>query len=299
MRRVFVLGNATLDCVQTVARLPQPGETLLCDSLQRCAGGKGLNQAIASARTGAPTILAAPIGADPDAALLRSTVGAEAGLEARWIGSAQPTDYSAIWVSADAENVIVSSAAAAHGLTQDEALAALEDFGPGDLLVMQGNLSEALTAAAARRAGERGGFAILNTAPIAWDMGPVLGLFDCVIANAGETRALARRTGPEGAADLARRARGMAVVTLGAQGAILARDGETLAVEAPKVAAVDSAGAGDALVGAWAGGVACGLSVEAALRVAVAAASLAVTRRGTAPSFPSRDEMAGLLQALG
>jgi ribokinase len=295
MRRVFVVGNATLDCVQTVARLPQPGETLLCDSLQRCAGGKGLNQAIASARTGAPTVLVAPVGDDSDGALLRKTVADEAGLEARWIASDEPTDYSAIWVSADAENVILSSAAAARGLSRPQVFRKLEDFQAGDLLLMQGNLPAALTAATAGNARHRGGMLILNTAPIAWDMEPVLGLFDIVVANAGETRALVGSCGRDGAADLGARAGRMAVVTLGAEGAIMWRQGETMAVEAPQVEAVDTAGAGDVLAGALAGGLACGLDIEMALRAAVAAASVAVTRRGTVPSFPSRAEMARLL----
>ena len=51
---VTVLGSANLDEVVRVARLPAPGETVLALGRDRLAGGKGLNQAVAAARAGAP-----------------------------------------------------------------------------------------------------------------------------------------------------------------------------------------------------------------------------------------------------
>jgi sugar/nucleoside kinase (ribokinase family) len=76
MSQVLVLGNATLDVIQRVARLPLPGETVLAQGLTRCAGGKGLNQAVAASRTGAATRLAAPAGRDADAAFVAAALAA-------------------------------------------------------------------------------------------------------------------------------------------------------------------------------------------------------------------------------
>ena len=295
MSRVFVLGNATLDGVLRAARLPRPGETLLADTLQRCAGGKGLNQAIAAARAGAPTVLVAPVGADPDGDGLKAAAGAEDGLVTRWIASPAPTDYSSIWVAADGENAILSSAAAARGLGEREALAALDDLAAGDLLVLQGNLTQAVTAAAAGFARRRGGRTLLNTAPIAWDMASVLDAVDIVVANEGEALALAGGSDARQAAQALGAGR-IAVVTLGAAGALLARGGALESVGAPLVEAIDTAGAGDVLAGVFAGLLAQGSAVDRALAVAVAAASIAVTRHGTVPSFPSRAEIAALDQ---
>ena len=218
MRRVFVLGNATLDCVQRIRRFPNPGETLLCDSLQRCAGGKGLNQALASVRTGAPTVLAAAIGRDAEGAVVAATLESEPGLETRWIASQAPTDYSSIWVNADGENAIVSSAAAAQSLSEAAALTALADFGPGDLLVLQGNLAQGVTEAAATLARDRGGFSVLNTAPIAWDMSRVVGMVDLVVANRVEAAQLASGDPATAAEMLASGGNCMTVVTLGRGG---------------------------------------------------------------------------------
>ena len=52
---VTILGSANLDVVFTVRRIPRPGETLLAESVERYPGGKGLNQAVAAARSGAET----------------------------------------------------------------------------------------------------------------------------------------------------------------------------------------------------------------------------------------------------
>ena len=70
MMRVLVVGNATVDVIQRVERFARPGETLLCSAMVVCAGGKGLNQAIAAARTGTPTRLHASAAADTHGELL-------------------------------------------------------------------------------------------------------------------------------------------------------------------------------------------------------------------------------------
>lgn len=295
MSRVFVLGNATLDCIQTVPRLPAPGETLLADSLLRCPGGKGLNQAIACARTGAETVLIAPLGRDADAAVLTAAVAAEPDLAPRWINSAAPTDYSAIWVAAGGENMIVSSAAAARGMAEGDAIAALAELQAGDILLLQGNLTREVTIAAARLGRERGALNVLNTAPIAWDMAEALPLFDIVIANAVEAAQVTGTDARMAAAVLAPGPGRIAIVTLGRDGAVMARDGVLTPVAAPRVKAVDTAGAGDVFVGVFAGALCRGAAPDRAMRAATAAAAIAVTRPGTVPSFPSRTELAPLL----
>jgi ribokinase len=296
MSRVLVLGNATLDVIQRVDRLPAPGETLLASSIARCAGGKGFNQAVAAARTGAPTRLVAPIGKDADAAFLAGSVKDETGLDANWLACDGPTDISTIWVAAGGENVIVSSAECARSVTPDQARSLCGTLTAGDVLLMQGNLAADTTHTAAETAKARGATRVLNTAPIAWDMKPVLGLFDIVIANEGEAAQLT--TGPSAAASL--RAAGVrtAIITLGARGALIVDDGIETMIGAPRVAAVDTSGAGDVFVGTLAGLVANGLALSNAVSIAVAAASLSVTRPNTTPSFPSRTEVAALVQRL-
>jgi ribokinase len=293
MTRVVVIGNATVDIIQRVERFPLPGETLLCDAMVVCAGGKGLNQAIASARTGTPTLLRAPASADANGDLLARAVAAEAGLDADWLATAPPTDISTIWIDADGENVIVSSVAAAAAMEPAHAIAACAALGDGDVLLVQGNLSEATTAAAIGRAQANGARIVLNTAPMRPWMGSLLAAVDVVVANGLEAAQLAGNASDSEAALLVAGA-GAVVVSRGRGGAVLATDRGRWVVAAMAVAAVDTAGAGDVMTGTLAGLLAQGVGIAAALEVAVAAASLSVTRSGTTASFPSRAEIAGL-----
>jgi ribokinase len=298
MSRVLVLGNATLDVIQRVDRLPAPGETVLALDTARCAGGKGLNQAVAASRSGAQTLLVAPLGQDSEAVFIADSVKGEADLAVNWVVCDVPTDFSAIWVASGGENVIVSGADCARSVTPDQARNLCATLTAGDVLLMQGNLSADVTRAAAQTALARGAKRVLNTAPIAWDMRPILGLFDIVIANEGEA-ALLTAGSPSAAASLHASGVRTAIITLGARGALILDDGIETAISAPQVTAIDTAGAGDVFVGTLAGLLANGASLSEAVTIAVAAASLSVTRLNTTPSFPSRAEIAALAEALG
>ena len=59
------------------------------------------------------------------------------------------------------------------------------------------------------------------------------------------------------------------------------------AIHAPRVDVVDTVGAGDALNGALAAGLAAGLDLSEAARRAVVAGSLAVTRAGAREGMPT------------
>jgi len=83
-----------------------------------------------------------------------------------------------------------------------------------------------------------------------------------------------------------------AVVTAGAAGCHIAAGGDAWHVPAPQVHALDTTGAGDCFVGALAAELRAGAAVQAAAEVAVRAAALSVTRSGTMPAYPDRDELA-------
>ena len=82
--RVVVVGSLNQDLVVGVERMPQPGETLFGDSLDRHAGGKGLNQAVAAARLGAPVTLVGSTSGDSAGDFLMRVV-ADEGIDATHI----------------------------------------------------------------------------------------------------------------------------------------------------------------------------------------------------------------------
>src|SRR5579859_2161631 len=105
---VCVLGSINLDNVCRVARLPTPGETLVADSFERFAGGKGANQAVAAAAWGAATALIGAVGRDEAGDRLISHLegrGVDVSAVARLAEA--PTGQAQICVSPVGENMIV------------------------------------------------------------------------------------------------------------------------------------------------------------------------------------------------
>ena len=286
---VVVIGNATVDLSYEVPRLPAPGETVLARAKRVDAGGKGLNQAIVARRAGAEVVYCAPLGQDAQAEVILERLEAE-GCEPNSLRRVPvPTDESLIFVAPAGENAIVSTAAAAHALDETAVAPILAGLSEGDLLLMQGNLTRAVTAVCLDRAREAGARTMLNPAPIAFDyegLWPAVGI---AVVNEVESALLTGIGDPTTAAQGAaafRRAVQWSPRSAPKACPWLDGDGERH-VPAPQVEAVDTTGAGDVFCGVLAAALETRLDWAPALRWAVAAASVSVTRRGTASAFPS------------
>ena len=289
--RVHVVGNLCRDTSLAVARFPVPGETLVAEGSASGLGGKGLNQAVAAARAGAPTTLHAAV-AGADVAALAAALAGEGGLALRLVGRDLPTDTSTILVRGDGENLIVSATACARAFDPVPDLGAL---GPGDVLLMQGNLDPGRTRACLAAGRRAGALTVLNPSPVFAEGALDWAAVDVAVLNRGELAALTGCREPgEGADALLGRGAGAVAVTLGPQGALLRSGDDTIAVAAPAVAARDTSGAGDVFCGVLVGLMWRGVATGTALARAVAAASLSVTRAGALASCPGAAEIAAL-----
>lgn len=288
---LYVVGNVCVDDTFYVERLPQPGETINAVATLRGVGGKGANQAVAAARTGARVVFCAALGADPDAVFVRAALTADLSLSGLVVLDT-PTDRSTILVDAAGENLVITAAASAKAFNP---MPPRDWPGQGDHLLMQGNLTEDVTNACLKMAKDKGAITILNPSPLGTSQIPEA---DVIIVNAVEAEALSGSSDPDEAAyDLSRDGMARVVVTLGAAGALyLDRGARIERVAAPKVAAVDTSGAGDVFAGVLSGCLAQGQSLASAVNIGVKASALAVTRRGTLAACPSRSEMTAFIQ---
>lgn len=296
--QVHVVGNVCIDTTFRFDRLPEAGETRNAASHADGLGGKGANQAVAAARTGAPVTLWAAIGRDAYGGWIRDGLAGE--IDSAFLTEFDlPTDRSTVAVDARGENIIlsgVSCALAFNPLAQTDLNETIE---PGDVLVMQGNLGSTVTDACLRAARDKGLTTIFNASPLTLERQPSVENADFVIVNEGEAQSIAGYRQPEVAAARIRdNGAGCVIVTLGARGCLLLGSGSVKPVHiaAPNVAVVDTSGAGDVLCGVFAGCLAQGMAQKAALRVAVAASALAVTRVGTLASCPSADDISVLIK---
>ena len=291
---VFVIGSINQDFVLKVERRPEPGETVTGADLTLSPGGKGANQAIAAARLGAEVAMLGSVGEDPFGAELvenlRNNGVSTSRVEAI---SGAPTGSAFITVTPDGENAIVVSPGANRSFGPGEVETAAGDLREARVLVAQLEVSVEAVEAAARLAVESGTRFLLNLAPPREVPDALLRLSDPLVVNEHEAAfLLGEEAAPE---DAARRLPELGprsvIVTLGAEGAILAAGGTTQHFPAPEVEAVDTTGAGDAFVGALAAKLAEGATLEEAIPYAVLAGAVAVTREGAQGSLPTPEEV--------
>ncbi len=300
---VLVFGSINIDLVARVARFPAAGETLSGSSFAMHPGGKGANQALAAARSGASTRLAGAVGRDafanPALALLE-----EAGVDLASVARVdRPTGCATILVSDAGENMIVS-VPGANALADPTAI-------PDALITRSSTVSlqHEIPAAAnetlilrARRNGSR---VVLNASPWRTLTLESLRSIDCLIVNESEAASLADGFNwPAAPNDLAlaatRAVKGLIlVVTLGERGALVACGNEVLRAEAPRVRVVDTTGSGDAFAGTFIAALDSNAALADALGRAVAAGSLACTAAGAQPSFAKRLDIDAMLVRVG
>jgi ribokinase len=291
MTGVLVVGSVNVDLVATVDRLPAPGETVVGGNLDEAGGGKGANAAVAAARLGARVWLVAAVGADERGKRERASLAAE-GVDVEHVATLATgaTGVALIIVDSAGENQIAVASGANSGLTAEHVVEAF-DAHRGDLgVVLVGfEIPMEPVAAAVRMAAEHRIPCVVNPAPAHPGALDLAGWGPLLTPNAAEARQLTGLAEPvAAAAELAGRTGAPAIVTLGADGAVVAEPGRGRArrVSAHPVPVRDTTGAGDTFNAAL--GVRLGRSddLEVAVDYAVAAAALAVGGTGARSAMP-------------
>lgn len=300
---IVILGVFVADTSYRAERQPRIGETILGRSFALGPGGKGSNQAVATARAGGHAHFITRLGIDAFATMARET-WAEAGVTAHV--TEDPESYTgAAYIFIEdgtGDNAIIISPGAAGRISAGDVTERRELIGGASVLVTQ--LEQPLPAAEAALGMARAGGArtILNPAPATEVPQSMLALCDFVTPNETETEALTGvrvETLDDARAAAARfRAQGVGttIITLGERGAYF-DDGQTrdLVPAMTAGALVETTGAGDAFNGGFAAALAEDMAPIDAVRFGCATAAISVTRPGTAPSMPRRHEIDALL----
>jgi ribokinase len=271
MGRVGVCGSLNMDVFGYVERLPHPGETLRGRSLLYAPGGKGANQAVAAARAGADVRFVGARGRDGFGETLVESLRRD-GIDVAALEPVNdPTGVALILVEQGGENQIVVIAGA------NDRVRGPDRADDVSIWVTQAEIPVEAVKATLETARASGATALVNPAPAGRLPADLVARFDIAIVNETELEALGGHHAP------------VTVLTLGAAGARLLPDGPAL--PALPAQPVDTTGAGDALVGVMSAGLAEGMPVERALRLGMAAASVAVESPGCQPAMPPRDRI--------
>lgn len=300
---VVVFGSINMDLVARAPRLPAPGETVAGSGFAAAPGGKGANQAVASARLGAPTVMVGRVGDDALGAELRSALAA-AGVDAAGVLTTPgPSGVAQIAVDDRGQNTIIV-VPGANGAVGAADVARLDGLLAGArALLLQLEVPLEAVAAAAAAARRRGVTVILDPAPAppAGLPAALYGLADIITPNEIEAAALlghavdSDEAAERAALALRGRTGGVAIVKLGGRGAVICGPEGPRRLEPLPVTPVDTVAAGDAFNGALAAALSEGRPLAEAARWAMAAGALAVTRRGAQGAMPTRAELLALL----
>ena len=278
-----MVGSVNVDLVVVrLASLPRAGETVSGGSFERHGGGKSANQAVAAARQGAAVRMIAAVGDDDlgeEAIALLEAEGIDVSAVQRLAST--PTGVALIAVDEAGENQIAVASGANAELSAEAVERALAGAAAGGVVLLGLEVPDAPVLAGARAARDAGLAVVLNPAPARALPDELLALSPLLTPNRDEARALSGEDDPEAAAlALAERTGAPVVVTVGADGALLADGGAVERIPAREVEVVDTTGAGDAFNGALACALAGGAELADAVRSAVAVAGESVRAPG-------------------
>ncbi|MDQ1543077.1 MAG: ribokinase [Actinomycetota bacterium] len=284
---LVVLGSANRDYSVVVERHPLPGETVLGEAVSIGTGGKGANQAVAAAAAGARTTFLGAVGDDSVGADILADLLASGVDVSRVVRSQGATGIAMITVSHSGENSIVVAAGANSTLDAASTAALVTELAP-TVLLAQLEIPVAVVSAAASALDVLGGRFVLNLSPSRFVSPKLLGLADPLIVNESEASELANFTidGPADAETIAKRLLATSrsvVLTLGADGVVLATLDGVVHIPAERVPVVDTTGAGDAFAGALAAALASGSTLKDAVHAGSAAGAAAVQYVGAQP----------------
>jgi ribokinase len=289
---IVVVGSANVDLTTITDAFPRPGETIFGKAFHLGFGGKGANQAVAASLCGSRVSMIARVGDDLFGPAYIDNLRAR-GVDTTYVKLTPgvSTGVAPIFVDSSGQNRILVVKGANDQLSPADIDAAEAVLRDADCVVLQLEIPLATVYHTLRLARKLGIRSILNPAP-----GQPLDFAE--LANAGyvipnETEAEALSGMPAGSLEEAcacarslrdRGVRGV-IVTLGANGALF----DDRHVEPHRVSPVDTTGAGDAFIGAFATFLAAGDDEAEAIRKANLYAALSTLSLGTQSSFVTRE----------
>jgi ribokinase len=301
---VLVVGSLNIDIVTYLERMPLPGETVLGDRLEIFSGGKGLNQAVAAARSGGEVTMVGVLGNDANSTTLREVLIKEKINHDHVKEISGFCGTAVIEVDKKGQNrIIVISGANAELKAESVTDELLNSISDKKILLAQLESPVSELESIFKSAKARGFYNILNPAPATKLSKEFLSVTDLLVPNQFEAEFLTgikvvdvESTAAAGKM-LIDQGVNSVLITRGEEGAVLIVTDSKSVFKAFKVSPVDTTAAGDAFCGALAVAISEGVDLDSAIRFACAAGALSVQSVGATPSLPTREQISLLIQS--
>ena len=293
-RHIVVMGGVNLDTTYYVDTLPREGETLFSSRQESAIGGKGLNQALAAGRAGAPVELVGMVGADEAGEQIREFLAEEGlGVDSLLVSLERPTGHAAITVDAMANNTIVVAPGANADLDPSCVDSSFPVWRDCAILLANGESPNDAVNAAFFDAKRRGVTTVWNPSPMVPKPDCILRNTDVLAVNESEALDLVgfRDTSAETAVALSELGVEEVLLTLGIDGCIVIADGDQFRIPVLPVNAVDPTAAGDTFLGFYLANRLFERGRDVSAAMAAVAAALCVQSSGASTAIPQIEDV--------
>jgi len=297
MKKILVIGSSTIDMVVKADKHPLPGETVLGGNFLMNPGGKGANQAVAIARLGGELTFVTKVGNDVfGKRIIEGFRKENMQTDFVFVDEDNPSGAALIMVNAAGENCIVVAPGSNANLWMSD-IEQVQNITTAAFILMQLEIPIETISIIAKNAKINHQKVILNPAPAQHLSNELLQGLYLVTPNETEAAILTGisvtddASADQAAGYLLNKGVKNVIITLGKHGAYFKNKELSFKVMAPEVQALDTTAAGDTFSGALTVALTEGMNWQKAVRFAVEAASISVTRMGAQASVPFRHEL--------
>ena len=285
--KICVVGSSNIDQIAYVDSTPSDGETVFGNEYRMGFGGKGANQAVMSGLMGAETYMITCLGDDVYADMTIDNYrksGVNVDFIQRVPGS---SGVAPIWVDSSGQNRIIVVSGANDLINGDDAVRDVKKIGDLKVVIGQFEIPLEVTEKVFKYSKSNNITTILNPAPAKIPSDNLLDATDWFIPNEVEFETISGLSAYEddNLINYSKTIKSKLIVTLGEKGAAYIENGIVKKINAPKVSAIDTTGAGDAFVGAFSYAIASGFTTEDSIKLGIERASDSVTKPGTQSSY--------------
>ena len=288
MNKIIVLGSLSTDFVATTDIRPNVGETVQGNRFFTTFGGKGANQAVATARLGQKVAMLGMVGDDNFGKEILNNLK-ENNVDISCVETVTHTSSGAALITiSEADNSIIYVPGANGVVNSDYVEKNSSIFSDAKIAVAQNEVSEDSVVKMVEICKKKGIISVINPAPFRDMPDYIIENADFLIPNESECKLMFPHLNIEDAVKLYPN---KLIVTMGSKG-VYFNDGEkSILVPCFKVEAVDTTGAGDTFVAGFSTGLANGLSIEESIKFASLTASMSVTKMGAQGGMPKLNEL--------
>lgn len=293
---VVVIGSVNMDLYSIVSRMPLEGETLASEHYIQTPGGKAVNQAVAAARMGRKTALIGRVGRDAFGQEIKNRLLQDGIAEHLIVSEKEHTGVSFVLMDQHGNNSIITNLGANKTFSIADAKLSLAIAKQAKIALLQLEMEKETRDFILKELRKHGIKIILNLAPVVEMSTDVRRLADILVVNRVEAEQLTNqeitdKASAKRAADfMFSEGNEIIIITLGAEGVLVKHKSRDFFIEAPKVKAVDTTGAGDCFCGSLAAFL-LEDDLHTAVQKAVIASAQSVTKYGTMDSIPFLHEL--------